>query len=358
MKKQFLESLTLALGSLVAMTVADLESGYPVLLPMDVVLSSLLLFPSQDGWAEQATAIRRRGSWVIAGGLIGEALLRLFLWPWLSRLCLWLHPLYYCCYALWLTACGYIRSCRRVLFARRHRMFLDYVQQKNRSVLLLILAVWLLSPQLDLGTELSRMVWVLSLFLTLVFWVGLAISVRDGRLPVIARGHMREIYQQLRGREVPLTTSVRIEDSSKTAPVSAQVEAEEAERQLYIRCVRYMRDLKPFLDPNFKLLDLCARIGTNKVYLSKTINTHAGRAFPSFVNFFRVQYSIALFKNNRGLRVHELSDRSGFNSTVTFNTAFKFETGYTPGEYCALFRDGGQLPSMPEYPSRSRAVER
>ena len=357
MKKLYLESLLFSFGSLVVLMVTNLWTRCWNLIPMDVILSSLLLIPPLEGWTEAAMSAPRKGNWLLAGGLIGESLLRLFLLPALSRACPWLHPIYFFSYSVWLTSCGYLRSCRRVLFTKRHRMFLDYVQQKNRSILMLMMAIGLLSPQLGLGTELSRTAWSLLMLLTLVAWFALALSVRDGRMPVFASGRVKEIYHQLCGREVPSNPAGGDPDDLE-APTSAQVESEKAERQLYMRCIRYMRDLKPFLDPHLKLLDLCGRLGTNKVYLSKTINAHSGRAFPSFVNFFRVQYSIALFKGNRGLRVHELSDRAGFNSTVTFNTAFKFETGFTPGEYCALFRDGGRLPAMPEYPSRSRGVER
>jgi len=362
MKKLFLESLILSLVCLVSLGVTDLLNGHSGALPDDVILAALLLLPCGEGLGEAAVRDRRLGSRILCALLLTEALLRHSFFPALFGVSPWMHPVLYLIYALWLSLSGYLRRARRMLFSKRNRIFLDYIQEQNRSAVLFLLAIPLfLSLRPGSGGKdgaLGAFGIGLLAFDSAVYLI-LCRSARSGRLPVLFRGRLHGIYQQLCGRDVPSGDHPFGIGPGEVDPVlSGLTESEEAQRQLYFRCVHYMRDMKPFLDPNFKLQDLCNRLGTNKAYLSRTINTRSGRAFPSFVNFFRVQYAISLFRGNRTLRVHDLSDRAGFNSPVTFNTAFKFETGFTPGEYFALLREGERLPVMPEFPSRSRAVER
>lgn len=102
---------------------------------------------------------------------------------------------------------------------------------------------------------------------------------------------------------------------------------------LYEKVLCVMEEDKPYLREDFSLYELSASVFTNKTYLSKTINAMTGKNFRQFINTYRIRYSIGLMDADPLIKVNELSFQSGFHSTVTFNMAFKLNTGMTPGEY-------------------------
>jgi AraC-like DNA-binding protein len=119
------------------------------------------------------------------------------------------------------------------------------------------------------------------------------------------------------------------------------------DRELFVRCCRYMELRKPFLVESFSLDDLALAMFTNKLYLSQTINACTGRNFRNFVNNYRVLYAMELFKKNNRLRVSDLSNLSGFHSPVTFNMAFKLMMDEAPGAWCIRVRLQNQRKTNP-----------
>lgn len=95
----------------------------------------------------------------------------------------------------------------------------------------------------------------------------------------------------------------------------------------------YMEEKRPYLDQTFDMSSLADRMFTNKLYLSKTINILSGRNFRQFVNFYRVRRAIELLKTDPRLKMGEVSEMSGFHSSVSFNMSFKVNTGKTPSEW-------------------------
>ena len=111
-----------------------------------------------------------------------------------------------------------------------------------------------------------------------------------------------------------------------------------SDRELYVRCCRYMELRKPFLVETFSMEDLANALFTNKLYLSQTINVCSGRNFRNYVNSYRVMYAMELFKKNNRLRVTDLANLSGFHTPVTFNMAFKLVMDESPGAWCNRIR--------------------
>lgn len=137
--------------------------------------------------------------------------------------------------------------------------------------------------------------------------------------------------------ERPVLPSLRFETQLQelvcavTRPKPSQ--DEDVDRDLYERCCQLMDHRKPFLVDKFSLTDLARALYTNKVYLSRSINYYSGKNFRQFVNYYRVKYAMEQFVANKHLRVSELSELSGFHSTVSFNMAFKLVTGVTPSDW-------------------------
>jgi AraC-like DNA-binding protein len=107
---------------------------------------------------------------------------------------------------------------------------------------------------------------------------------------------------------------------------------------LYDKVCRYMTERRPFLVESFSLQDLAGAMCTNKAYLSKTINHYSGKNFRQYVNYYRIMYSMDLFRNNMSLRVSELAVLSGFHSPTSYFQSFKVVMGEPPSSWCARLR--------------------
>ena len=144
------------------------------------------------------------------------------------------------------------------------------------------------------------------------------------------------LYARLHGKDAtaaePPSEPPRLDfpsDENETAAI---------DQFLYDRCCRYMVERRPFLVDAFSLQDLARVMYTNKVYLSKTINRFSGRNFKQYVNYYRVMYSMELFRKNMGLRVGELALLSGFHSETAYLRNFKIVMGEQPSHWCARMR--------------------
>ena len=110
------------------------------------------------------------------------------------------------------------------------------------------------------------------------------------------------------------------------------------DEDLFRRCCFYMENKRPFLVDALTLSDVAAALFTNTLYLSRTINAFSGKNFRRFVNDYRVDYAMNLFRKNMSLKVSELSEMSGFHTVVTFNMAFKLVKGVAPSIWCQAER--------------------
>ena len=131
-------------------------------------------------------------------------------------------------------------------------------------------------------------------------------------------------------------TEMRIKDIIKGNLRTSFIDKAEEDRKmnnLYRKVMLYMSEDKPYLDPSFCMNDMATKVYSNKLYLSRTINLLSGRNFRQFVNYHRIQYAIALFKKDPKLKIGEVAEMSGFNSGVSFNMAFKVNTGKSPSEW-------------------------
>ena len=135
---------------------------------------------------------------------------------------------------------------------------------------------------------------------------------------------------------VNLETEKRIKDIIKgnlRTSYADKVDEDKKMSYLYKRIVMYMEEKRPYLNQTFDMSCLADRMLTNKLYLSKTINILSGRNFRQFVNYYRVRRAMELFKEDPRLKINEVSEMSGFKTAVSFNMAFKVNTGKTPTEW-------------------------
>ena len=120
------------------------------------------------------------------------------------------------------------------------------------------------------------------------------------------------------------------------------------DRELFKRCCEYMETKRPFLVEALTVGDLANAMYTNTFYLSRTINGCSGKNFRRFVNEYRVDYAMKIFRKNTSLKVTQLSVMSGFHNIVTFNMAFKLVKGVSPSVWCQSVRYGAEKsPTSP-----------
>lgn len=103
---------------------------------------------------------------------------------------------------------------------------------------------------------------------------------------------------------------------------------------LYDRTCTYMVEQRPFLVENYNLDDLSLAMNTNKMYLSQAINRYSGKNFRQYLNYYRIMYSMDLFRANPHLKVAELAHLSGFCSPTSFFQNFKSVMGEAPFYWC------------------------
>ena len=93
-----------------------------------------------------------------------------------------------------------------------------------------------------------------------------------------------------------------------------------------------------YLDSDVKLADVAKRVGTNKTYLSRALNARLSKNFCQFVNHYRVRDACQLYINNPEQDMRPLAEQCGFSSQSNFSIVFKYNTGYTPGDWSRMVK--------------------
>jgi|GEM_PF-5571800 len=90
-----------------------------------------------------------------------------------------------------------------------------------------------------------------------------------------------------------------------------------------------------FTDPNLTLSDLSSQIGTSSRYLSAAINRETSGSFFDFINGYRIKLVVERMgdADYNHLSLLGIASECGFQSSSTFNSAFKKHMGMRPSEY-------------------------
>ena len=109
---------------------------------------------------------------------------------------------------------------------------------------------------------------------------------------------------------------------------------EDTSLSLKERLLNYFENEKPYLSKDLSMQEVAMRLFTNKSYLSKTINVEMNKNFRELVNYFRVREAMRIFSASPDISMSDLRAMCGFNNNASFTSAFKLNTGCTPGEWC------------------------
>lgn len=113
--------------------------------------------------------------------------------------------------------------------------------------------------------------------------------------------------------------------------------SEELEENLLNRFNRLLAEEKPFLQSDLTLPKLAQRLNTSPHHLSQLLNDRLQQSFFDLLAHYRIQEARQLLQDpgTSHLKIDEIAERVGYNSTSTFHTTFKRLTGQTPAQFRA-----------------------
>ena len=96
---------------------------------------------------------------------------------------------------------------------------------------------------------------------------------------------------------------------------------------------QWMESEKPYLNPEFQLMDLRAVLPMNRTYLSRFLRDEFSCTFYQFVNKYRIEEAKRLMTEQPDLKLDEVAAQSGFSSSVILIRVFNREVGLSPKEW-------------------------
>lgn len=96
---------------------------------------------------------------------------------------------------------------------------------------------------------------------------------------------------------------------------------------------QWMQTEKPYLDKDFRLMDIRQVVPLNRTYLSQMINEQYGCNFYQYVTRYRVEEAKRMICDHPQMLMQDISEACGFSSPTVFGRVFARETGMTPTEW-------------------------
>ncbi len=110
-----------------------------------------------------------------------------------------------------------------------------------------------------------------------------------------------------------------------------------ADRELFARIESMMKQDRVYRQKDLSLDKLAEMLSTNRVYVSKAINSCSSLSFFSYVDQYRIREAVSILSSDRDenapVPFKQIADIVGYNSVQVFYRSFKRETGCSPGHY-------------------------
>lgn len=204
---------------------------------------------------------------------------------------------------------------------------------------------------LTLNNRISQQWWIIGIFgLMLICMTTLIIIIyRQNRSLVSAqrllvskhREHLRreEMEKDLRDEYLnAVSTKTDNEENTSQTPLLTTQQTE----TLLASINRVIHDIAVISNPDFSLQQMAQMTQSNTKYVSWVINNTYNKNFKTFLNDFRIEEASKMLvdRENFGhLTLQAISQKVGFKSTTSFNTAFKRVIGMTPSAYQRLYSE-------------------
>ena len=87
---------------------------------------------------------------------------------------------------------------------------------------------------------------------------------------------------------------------------------------------------------------ICAKIGFSQTYLSRLLRKYAGTSVNTYLTQCRIDAARKLLESNPDMLLRDVASAAGYDDQSYFNKIFRNETGMTPKQYAAQFRERKQ----------------
>jgi AraC-like DNA-binding protein len=155
---------------------------------------------------------------------------------------------------------------------------------------------------------------------------------RTSPVPMEVAGDTIDSTGQSWSMENAGSATERKESLSKSEKPSQLQSSPESIGQWKEEILRHMDEVKPYLDPSFRLHNLSAKTDIPQHHCSYVINHVLGKNFNDWINEYRVAHFISTYEENAGILTQEaLAKASGFGSRRTLHNAFMKIHGIPPG---------------------------
>lgn len=155
-------------------------------------------------------------------------------------------------------------------------------------------------------------------------------------LNVIAMGCL--VFHSLEAAKVPQTQTLSVKQADVQQPANdgcnGTVDTEQLQRYADT-VIEYLKTSEAYLNPDLTLQDVAKKSGTPLNKLSKAINIILHKNFFELVNKMRIEKSkeILLDYKENNLTIDMVASKCGFNTRITFYSAFKKSEGIAPSQW-------------------------
>lgn len=101
---------------------------------------------------------------------------------------------------------------------------------------------------------------------------------------------------------------------------------------LFSSVCEVMEKKQLFLKPDLKITDLLPEVGSNRTYVSNSINRNSGKSFSEFVHSYRIDHAISLMEEGKH-PLSEIAVLSGYRDGNAFYKAFTKIMGKSPSAW-------------------------
>jgi AraC-like DNA-binding protein len=140
-------------------------------------------------------------------------------------------------------------------------------------------------------------------------------------------------YLKIRAKNKVLVQSkLAIAKSDKR---SIELKDDEIDKELIDKLIKALKQEKVYLDSKLSLEKLAKKIGSNRTYVSKTINAYFKIPFNELINQYRIDEACVLLtsKDYDNYSIEGIAQTVGYHNLSSFNAAFKRLTGTTPSKF-------------------------
>lgn len=165
----------------------------------------------------------------------------------------------------------------------------------------------------------------------------------------ISRRRIREGYRRLYQQNVELLAADEVRRQTmeaEPAPVakySHNQMDEDVMDELWLQIKRVMETSEEIYHDPFGVDQLADLLGAKRNYVSQTINTKTGEAFPALLNEYRIREACRRMndlENYGNYSVEGIAQSVGYNSRSHFAKLFKAATGVPPSAYMKMCKAG------------------